>query len=112
MTTETAIHCFQKAGLGNAGFRCVGLYSIPSPSMCEHNPAAYNTALSLMSRDLGCGSCAFCGTAIMHNFIIESADGKRFVVAPVEPAPSATAQRSIVVVFNFLDEIRRLVPRQ
>jgi hypothetical protein len=39
-------------------------------------------------------------------------DGKRFVVAPVEPAPSATAQRSIVVVFNFLDEIRRLVPRQ
>ena len=39
-------------------------------------------------------------------------DGKRFVVAPVEPAPSATAQRSIVFVFNFLDEIRRLVPRQ
>lgn len=81
MTTETApIHCFEKAGLGKARFQCVGLYSIPSPSLAEKNPDAYNNALAMMPRGLGCGSCAFCGTAIMHNFIIESADGKRFVV--------------------------------
>lgn len=80
MTINTDIHCFEKAGLGNAGFRCVGLYSIPSPSLAEKNPTAYNLALSEMPRDLHCGSCAFCGTAIMHNFIIESADDRRFVV--------------------------------
>lgn len=79
--TETApIHCFEKAGLGLARFQCVGLYSIPSASMAEKNPQAYNNALAEMPKGLGCGSCAYCGTAIMHNFIIESSDGKRFVV--------------------------------
>lgn len=80
MTNETAIHCFEKAGLGLAGFHCVGVASIPSPSLAEQNPTAYNNAMAMLPRGLGCGSCAFCGTAIMHNFIIESADGKRFVV--------------------------------
>ena len=37
-------------------------------------------------------------------------DGQRFAVAPAEPAPSPTAQRNVVVVFNFLDEVKRLVP--
>ena len=37
-------------------------------------------------------------------------DGKRFAVAPVEAVPSATAQRNLVVVFNFFDELKRLVP--
>jgi serine/threonine protein kinase/Tol biopolymer transport system component len=38
-------------------------------------------------------------------------DGQRFAVAPVEPAPSATAQRNVVVVFNFFDQVKRLVRR-
>lgn len=79
-TTETAIHCFEKAGLGKAGFRCTGVVSIPSASLAERNPDAYNNAMAMLPRNLGIGSCAYCGTAIMHNFIIESADGKRFVV--------------------------------
>jgi hypothetical protein len=77
---ETSIHCFEKSGLGKAPFRCVGLYSIPSPSLAEHNVEAYNNALRDMPRDVGCGSCQYCGTAIMHNFIIQSSDGMRFVV--------------------------------
>lgn len=74
------IHVFQKAGLGLAPFRCVGMASIPSPSLAEQNPTAYNNALAMLPRGIGCGSCQYCGTAIMHNFIIESSDGHRFVV--------------------------------
>lgn len=74
------LHCFEKAGLGRAPFRCVGIYSIPSSSLAENNPVAYNNALADMPRGLGCGSCKYCGTAIMHNFIIECSAGNRFVV--------------------------------
>lgn len=74
------IHCFEKSGLGKAGFRCVGVASIPSPSMAEQNPTAYMNAMAELPRDLHCGTCNYCGTAIMHNFIIESADRRRFVV--------------------------------
>ncbi len=75
-----ALHVFEKSGLGRAPFHCVGVASIPSSSLAEHNPSAYNAAMAALPRGLGCGSCAYCGTAIMHNFIIESADDRRFVV--------------------------------
>lgn len=80
MSTDTAIHCFEKSGLGKAPFRCVGLFSLPSPSLAERNPDAFNNALRELPRGVGCGSCQYCGTAIMHNFLIQSADGMRFVV--------------------------------
>ena len=47
--------------------------------------------------------------ATQRNFDVHP-DGKRFAVAPVEPVASATAQRNVVVVFNFFDELKRLVP--
>ena len=78
MTTE--LHCFEKSGLGRAPFRCVGIASIPSSSLAEQNPTAYNLAMADLPKGLHCGSCAHCGTAIMHNFIIESSDARRFVV--------------------------------
>lgn len=79
---ETAVHCFEKSGLGKAPFRCVGFASIPSASMAEHNVSAYNNAMAMLPRDVGCGTCDYCGTAIMHNFIIQgSGEGdRRFVV--------------------------------
>lgn len=73
-------HVFEKAGLGRAPFHCVDVVSIPSASLAASNPGAYQNAMAMLPRDLGCGSCAFCGTAIMHNFVIESTDQKRFVV--------------------------------
>lgn len=77
---STELHCFEKSGLGRAPFRCVGIASLPSPSLIEQNVSAYNNAMAMIPKGIGCGSCAFCGTAIMHNFIIESADDQRFVV--------------------------------
>lgn len=76
----TPVHCFEKAGLGKAPFRCVGMASIPSSSLAEANPTAYNNALAMLPKGIGCGSCQYCGTGIMHNFIIQSADDRRFVV--------------------------------
>jgi hypothetical protein len=78
--SDQPIHVFEKAGLGRAPFRCVAVASLPSPSLAEANPEAYNNALRDLPRGIGLGSCHFCGTAIMHNFIIESADDRRFVV--------------------------------
>lgn len=80
MSTTLSVHCFEKAGLGVAPFRCVGFAAIPSPSLAEQNVAAYNNALADLPKGVGCGSCAYCGTAILNNFIIESSDDQRFVV--------------------------------
>lgn len=77
---ETPIHVFEKAGLGKAPFRCVAVASIPSASLAASNPEAYRNALRELPRDVGCGTCNYCGTAIMHNFIIQSSDYRRFVV--------------------------------
>jgi hypothetical protein len=78
--TAPAVHCFEAAGLGRAPFHCVGVASIPSASLAEHNPSAYNNAMAMLPRDYCCGTCAYCGTALMHNFMINSADGRKFVV--------------------------------
>lgn len=77
---ERPIHVFEKSGLGRAPFRCVGLVSIPSTSLAGSNPDAYNNAMRSLPSGIGVGSCGYCGTALMHNFIIESADDRRFVV--------------------------------
>ena len=77
---ETKIHLFELAGLGKAPFKLVGLVSIPPLSLCEANPDAYNNALRNLPRDVGCGTCHYCGMGIMNNFIIQSSDGKKSAV--------------------------------
>lgn len=77
---EEKIHKFELAGLGKAPFRCVGLAQIPSPSLAEHNPDAYNNALRMLPRDYGCGTCNYCGQPIMNCYLINSADGHKFAV--------------------------------
>jgi hypothetical protein len=74
------IHKFESAGLGKAPFRVVGVYSLPSPSLAEVNPDAYNNALREMPKGYGVGSCAFCGTSLVHNYLIHSSDNRKFAV--------------------------------
>lgn len=73
-------HPFELAGLGRAPFRCVGVYQIPSQALAAQNPDAYNNALRMMPRGYGCGTCNFCGQAIMNCYLINSADGRKFAV--------------------------------
>ena len=58
--------------------RIVGFFSIPSPSLAEHNPSAYNNLVSNLPA--GCGTCSQCGMGIMHHIVIVDEKGvRRFV---------------------------------
>lgn len=51
-----------------------GFFSLPSPSLAEHNPDAYNNAMR--NAPEGAGTCAHCGTGILHHVVIRTVDGK------------------------------------
>jgi hypothetical protein len=56
----------------------VGFFSIPSPALAEHNPAAYTAAIAGLPD--GAGSCSHCGLGILHHVVIRDEDGKqRFI---------------------------------
>jgi hypothetical protein len=63
----TAIHPFERAGLGSAPFRCVGSYESKYQA-CHGAPIQPGS------------SCDYCGQGIMTVFRINSADGKEFKV--------------------------------
>lgn len=68
--TTSAIHPFERAGLGRAPFRCVGFYeskyqAIPGDPSCPIQPGSM---------------CDYCAAGIMNVFVIKSADGKEFKV--------------------------------
>jgi len=77
---EKKIHKFELAGLGKAPFRCVGMAQIPSASLAEHNPEGYNNMMKMVPSAYRCGTCSYCGQAIMHCYLIDSADGNKFSV--------------------------------
>lgn len=80
MGEQVLIHPFAERGLGAAPFKLVGHYSLPSPYLAEQNPAAYQNALREMPQGWGIGSCAYCGMALVNNFLILAANGRKFVV--------------------------------
>lgn len=92
MTNET-IHAFERAGLGKAPFRFVG--------MGQQNRAYGEVVVGhvdgfAVTTKPG-GTCAFCGTAIQNLFGIESADGRRFHVGSecVNKTGDAGLKRSV-----------------
>lgn len=74
------IHKWEYDGHGKAPFTCVGTYAFPEKSLAEKNPAAYNSQLKMMPKGYGVGSCGVCGRPLVNNFLIKSADGKKFSV--------------------------------
>lgn len=63
----SAIHPFERAGLGKGPFRCTGSYESKYQA-CHGAPIQPGT------------SCDYCGQGIMTAFKIRSADGKQFKV--------------------------------
>jgi hypothetical protein len=56
----------------------VGFFSIPSPTLAEHNPTAYAAAMAGLPE--GAGSCSHCGMGIRHHVVIRDEDGgERFI---------------------------------
>lgn len=62
-------------GLDLRDARVIGFFSLPSPSLAEANPSAYNAAMAGVPS--GAGSCSHCGTGILHHVVIRHADGSR-----------------------------------
>lgn len=76
--TENSIHAFEKAGLGKAPFRIVGVGN-------KVGPLRYTDPKSGLTMEVGSpgqpmGVCKFCGQGIMECWSIKSADGNIFDV--------------------------------
>lgn len=60
---------FEKAGLGKAPFDCIGYAYTVRKVKAGADIIVYPT-----------GQCAYCGSALMHSYLVQSSDGKKFTV--------------------------------
>lgn len=74
------IHKWELAGVGKAPFKVMGVYELPSISLAEHNPSAYNNQLAMMPKGYRCGSCMVCGTGLKVNYLMNDSLGNKFSV--------------------------------
>jgi hypothetical protein len=79
-TANTNLHPFERAGLGKAPFRFVGIESqdLAYGQVCLNREEFDRTGI-LLSTKPG-GTCAYCGASILVMFNVESSDGQRFHV--------------------------------
>lgn len=77
---EKLIHKWEAAGRGKGPFKVVGIFEMPSKSLLEHNPEAYNNQMRTCPPGYAVGGCEVCGTALTVNYLINSSDGNRFAV--------------------------------
>lgn len=75
-----SIHKFEAAGLGKAPFFYRGFVQIPSTEVAEKNPSGYENMMKDIPPAFHCGTCAYCGLAIMNNYLVASSDEKFFSV--------------------------------
>jgi hypothetical protein len=54
------------------GASIIGYFALPSRSIAEANPEAYNLAIA--SLPAGAGACQYCGTGIVHHILVQLAD--------------------------------------
>lgn len=78
MSDEKKIHVFEKAGLGIAPFRFVGIERRVGPMLLPGTACTYVGAPGQPV-----GSCEFCGEAIAECCIIQDRTGKTFIVGNV-----------------------------
>jgi hypothetical protein len=56
----------------------IGFFSLPHPSLAEHNPSAYSAAMA--GAPAGAGACSQCGMGIRHHVVIRDESGtERFI---------------------------------
>ena len=65
--------------MGTAPYTFVGMWSMPSISLAENNPEAYNNALREKPK-MCHGTCDHCGMGILHHYILRDADRNYFSV--------------------------------
>lgn len=110
MSTETVkIHPWESVGLGIAPFRVVDLIELPSRSILEANPSAYESAMREASLrasqyNVGLGGCSYCGSGLKYNFVIKDSQNKYFVVG----SECVKKTKSSTLVAQAIDEGRKL----
>lgn len=73
LNASNSVHVFERAGLGKAPFRVIGIVEEPAIKR-------FTTPEGLTCETKGGGTCDFCGTYIRTICTIKSADGRRFKV--------------------------------
>ena len=108
------IHEFELAGLGQAPFRHVGFYEIPSSSLAEANPDAYNARLREIPRGYHVGTCSYCGHPLVNNYLVESFDGRKFAVGSecILKVGDAGLKKAVNLRRNWLARERRRKVRE
>lgn len=91
-----ATHTFEKAGLGIAPFKFVGM---------GQQDVSYGEAVNFRDAKTGLeirskrgGTCAFCGSAIVHLYEVEDSNGKRFHVG--SECVKKTADKSLMAALD------------
>lgn len=79
--------------------KVIGFFSLPPASLSETNPTAYNNAWAGAPK--GAGTCAHCGTGILHHVIVETPEAGRACIGTVcadkiggEPQRCAKAKKT------------------
>ena len=80
--TTDRVHPFERAGLGRAPFRFVGVeYKVGPIRMLDADGNPTNTMVGSPGQPMG--TCDFCGQALVECCSVRSADGKTFTVGNV-----------------------------
>ena len=77
---NNCVHVFERAGLGKAPFRFIGVTEERGPKVIS---TANGVTTTVGAPGQPMGSCAYCGTGIAECCHIRSADGKEFMVGNV-----------------------------
>lgn len=94
---EVGLHVFEKAGLGKAPFRCVGVTEKVGPITMPDG-----TQIGSPGQPMGC--CDYCGTGIKDCYVIQSSDKKQFVVGC--DCVARTGDAGLIKSYKNLPEVR------
>lgn len=90
---EKQLHKFEQAGLGTAPFQCVGIEE-KTYQACQGAPVQ------------AAGMCDYCGNGIRYCYVINSSDGKRFVVG--SECVLKTGDKGLIKQYKTTPEYRAL----
>lgn len=105
---SSILHPFERAGLGLAPFRCVGVEHRVGPIKTT-DPKFPGVTFEVGAPGQPMGTCDYCGTGIADCYVIRSADGKKFVVGSdcVMRTYSETNTAIPVDIRRAIAEVRR-----
>ena len=77
---DNQIHKFEAAGCGVAPFRVVGVETRVGPMPCFDEDGRRIPGMTVGSPGQPMGMCDYCGECLVECWIIQGADGKKFIV--------------------------------